>query len=79
MPCREIQWKRAELAARDGWLCCFCGEDIDPALTWPDPMHATLHHVLAVANGGDGELDNLALAHDRCHRDYHRTTEQEAA
>jgi 5-methylcytosine-specific restriction endonuclease McrA len=80
MSCRKIQQKRAELAVRDGWLCCFCGEGIDPTLARPHPMHATLHHVVAVADGGGDELENLALAHERCHQDHHNPkTEREAA
>ncbi|MDX6561240.1 MAG: hypothetical protein QOD65_1054 [Gaiellales bacterium] len=80
MSCRKIQRKRATLAALGGWLCCFCGEAIDPELRWPHPMHATLHHVVAIADGGSDELDNLALAHERCHRDHDNPkTESEAA
>jgi hypothetical protein len=77
MSSRTRQEKRTELAALGGWLCVFCGEGIDPALAWPHPMHATLHH--AVADGGSDQLDNLRLAHHLCHQEYHRTTEQEAA
>jgi hypothetical protein len=76
MNSRKARRKRAQLAERDGWACCFCGQPIDPDKAFPEPMHATVHHVGREAGNS---LANLRLAHDWCHREHNRTTEQEAA
>lgn len=53
-----------EILARDGDTCFFCGgkfEDEENADKAP-----TLEHLLAIANGGNNNIANLALAHQEC-------------
>lgn len=38
--------RRWEVFARDGWLCGFCGGDVDPFLRHPDPGSASLDHIV---------------------------------
>lgn len=57
---REALWERG------GGRCGICGEPVDRALWWPDPMSATLDHIVALADGGTHEPDNAQLAHMSC-------------
>lgn len=57
---------RAEIAERDGWRCGLCRRRVDQSRVWPDPMCASIDHVLPLARGGDNSPANLQLAHLRC-------------
>jgi len=57
---------RAEIAERDGWRCGLCHRKVDQGKAWPDPMCASIDHVLPLARGGDNSAANLQLAHLRC-------------
>lgn len=56
----------ADLYARDGGLCGICREPVDRALEWPDPMSASVDHVLPFNRGGLHTWDNVQLAHLAC-------------
>lgn len=49
-----------------GASCGFCRNDVDMDLRWPDPMSATVDHVIPYARGGTDERENLQLCHFRC-------------
>ena len=49
-----------------GDRCPLCGEDIDRTLKWPDPMCASLDHIVPLALGGTHEQSNLQWAHLVC-------------
>lgn len=51
---------------RDGGICQLCGDPIDPALPWPEPMSKTLDHVVPLSTGGTHEPANVQLAHALC-------------
>lgn len=51
---------------RDGWQCGVCGGDVDPALSWPDPLSASLDHVVPLSRGGAHNYANVQLAHLVC-------------
>lgn len=51
---------------RDAWRCGVCGERVDAALTSPDPMSASLDHVIPLAHGGAHVGSNVQLAHMIC-------------
>ena len=55
-----------EIFVRDGWTCGVCNNAINPDLQWPDPMAASLDHVIALANGGQHCAENLQAAHLVC-------------
>lgn len=57
---------RAEIFERDGYICQLCGEDVDPAVKFPDSRAATVDHVVPISRGGDHVASNLALAHFSC-------------
>lgn len=54
------------VAERDGWVCQLCGGAVDSDLAWPDPMCATLDHVIPLSAGGEHTEANGQLAHWRC-------------
>jgi hypothetical protein len=55
-----------EVFERDGWACGICGGPVDAGLLYPDPMSASLDHVVPLIRGGTHTHDNLACAHLRC-------------
>ena len=48
--------------------CGICGEAIDYALPYLDPMSYVVDHIVPVARGGADELDNKQAAHRSCNR-----------
>lgn len=49
--------------------CGICGKPVDFNLKYPDPLSATVDHIVPVAKGGHpSELANLQLAHFTCNR-----------
>ena len=57
---------RSAVGQRDGWRCGVCRKRIDPALTYPNPMSASLDHVLPLAEGGRHTYANTRIAHLTC-------------
>jgi 5-methylcytosine-specific restriction endonuclease McrA len=57
---------RREVFERDGWRCGLCGEPIDKGIAWPDPMSASLDHVVPISRGGKHSRANAQAAHLTC-------------
>jgi 5-methylcytosine-specific restriction endonuclease McrA len=57
---------RSDLLRRDGSLCYLCGVGLSLTTSYPDPLFASVDHVLALANGGSNDPMNLRLAHLVC-------------
>lgn len=57
---------RLKVFERDGWLCMLCMLPIDPDVKWPDPLSASLDHVVPLSRGGDHTYLNTQCAHLRC-------------
>ena len=51
---------------RDAWLCHICGKPVDRGLAFPDPMSASLDHVVPLAKGGTHTYANVACSHLIC-------------
>jgi len=56
----------AEIFSRDGWVCGICHKQVDPALRAPDPMAASLDHVVPISRGGAHTRANTQCAHWIC-------------
>lgn len=70
-PCRQdydkYKMTARELAVRDGTDCGICGTTVDMTLPLSgDLMRPSVDHILARANGGTHDPDNLQLAHLQC-------------
>lgn len=59
--------KRKILMSQD--TCGICGRPVDKSLRYPDPMCATVDHIIPIAKGGHpSDITNLQLAHFCCNR-----------
>lgn len=57
---------RLKVYERDEWICGLCGLPVDPRLRHPDPMSASLDHILPISLGGSHTWGNVQLAHLHC-------------
>lgn len=48
--------------------CGICGLPVDKTLKYPDPLCATVDHIIPLNKGGTNALANLQLAHHCCNR-----------
>lgn len=51
---------------RDSWICGLCSLPVDSSLSYPDPMSASLDHILPLSRGGHHTYENTQLAHLSC-------------
>lgn len=50
-------------------ICGICGKPVDKSIAWPNPMSATVDHIIPISRGGHPfDMDNLQLAHFCCNR-----------
>lgn len=47
-------------------VCALCSSVVDFSLKYPNPMAATVDHVVPITRGGRNVRDNTQLAHARC-------------
>lgn len=53
----------------EGEVCALCGLPIDKKLRFPDPMSATVDHIVPIAKGGHpSDPQNLQIAHLICNQ-----------
>jgi hypothetical protein len=57
---------RAFICNRDRWRCGICRKAVSRKLRHPEPMCASLDHIVPVSQGGTNDLWNLRLTHLRC-------------
>lgn len=58
--------RRWAIYERDQWRCQLCGRKVNKDVEFPDPMSASLDHIVPVSLGGAHEEANLQLAHFGC-------------
>lgn len=56
----------ADVHTRDGWTCQLCLLPIDPEVAWPDPMSASVDHIVPLARVGRHSMANVQSAHLGC-------------
>ncbi len=50
-------------------ICGICGKPVDKNIPYPNPMCATVDHIIPINRGGHpSDIDNLQLAHFVCNR-----------
>lgn len=57
---------RAFICDRDRWRCGICRKAVSRDRRHPDPLCASLDHVIPVSKGGSNDLWNLRLTHLKC-------------
>lgn len=56
-------------------ICAICGKPVDFSIPYPNPMCATVDHIIPIAMGGHpSDLENLQLAHFKCNREKGQST-----
>jgi 5-methylcytosine-specific restriction endonuclease McrA len=48
--------------------CIHCQSRVSVPLDWSEPAHATLEHIVPRTHGGGDDLENLAVACQRCNQ-----------
>lgn len=62
----EFERNRKKIIASQD-ICAICGQPVNKKLKYPDPLSATVDHIIPIARGGHpSDLSNLQLAHLRC-------------
>lgn len=56
----------SDVFERDGWVCGLCDEPVSRDAVYPDPLSASLDHVVPLSLGGAHSLENVQLAHLSC-------------
>jgi len=66
----KADWERAKKTILSSQTNCgICGNPVDKSLKWPNPLSATVDHIIPVIKGGHPtDLHNLQLAHWCCNR-----------
>lgn len=62
----EETFDRLEIFTRDAWVCQICCDPVDPLVRWPDPLSASLDHIIPIARGGKHSRANAQCAHLDC-------------
>ncbi|MFJ8016233.1 HNH endonuclease [Streptomyces sp. NPDC096339] len=55
-----------DVHTRDAWTCRLCLLPIDPKVAWPDPMSASVDHIVPLSRGGEHSMINVQSAHLSC-------------
>jgi hypothetical protein len=63
---RTERINRFEIFERDGWICGLCDGPVDKTVKWPDPMSASLDHVIPIVAGGTHTANNVQCSHLDC-------------
>lgn len=51
---------------RDGWICQICKNRVNKRFKWPNPMCASLDHIVPLTQGGSHTYKNVQLTHLTC-------------
>lgn len=55
-----------EIFEKDNWICAVCGKKIDKYSYYPNPMSASLDHIIPFSKGGTHTRGNVRATHLRC-------------
>lgn len=66
-----------EIFERDDWTCQICREPVDRELPHPNPLCASLDHIVPLEDGGPHLRANVQLAHLSCNSKKSNDKEQQ--
>lgn len=55
-----------EVYDRGDWICHICGDHINVAAKWPEPLSASVDHVIPLSKGGAHSYENCKPSHLVC-------------
>ena len=58
---------------RDGYVCQICLRKINKRLKWPNPLCASIDHIVPLSKGGNDNPANVQATHLRCNVGKHAT------
>ena len=64
-----------EVFARDHWACGICGERVDRRVKYPDPMSASVDHIVPISCGGGHVWSNVQCSHLGCNSSKYNKSE----
>lgn len=60
------KFDRFEIFERDNWICGICGEKVNRDLKHPNPLSASLDHIIPISRGGEHSRQNAQCSHWVC-------------
>ena len=58
--------KREDVFEACNWVCQICGKPVDKEIKYPNPLSASIDHIVPLSKGGTHTKDNVQLAHFLC-------------
>lgn len=58
--------KREDVFEACKWICQICGKSVDKEIKYPNPLSASIDHIVPLSKGGTHTKDNVQLAHFLC-------------
>lgn len=58
--------KILEIYKRDKWICQLCHKKVNQKIKYPNPLSASIDHIIPIKNGGKHCASNVQLAHLIC-------------
>lgn len=65
---KSERFLRQEIYERDQWRCGICRKEINQELPYPDPMSASIDHIMPVSLGGSHTRANVRASHLLCNK-----------
>lgn len=62
----QTPYTREEIFDRDNWTCQLCGDPVDQTASFPEPLMASIDHIVALADDGPDIAENVHTAHLIC-------------
>ena len=58
--------KREDVFEACKWICQICGKSVDKEIKYPNPLSASIDHMVPLSKSGTHTKDNVQLVHFLC-------------